>query len=193
VSVVVLPPLHFERSPNQSIRSYWPFSKVTGVCVHRWAVAPQTTKVGALSTYHAVVNRMCESSAQVSAHIVYGGSLVGEATQLVAWGRGAWACEAFNGCTDNIECADAIWTGQDPEGWKVAARIVAFRCHVRGIPPVWSTNPKRTPGVCRHYDLGAAGGGHTDPTEDDKLWKRFMAQVAAEHKRGGFRKVWGVN
>jgi len=191
VSPIVLPPLHFERSPNQSPRSHWSPSKVTGVCVHRWANKPQTTKAGAISTYHGVVDFLCRPSTQAAAHVVYGGSLVGEATQLVPWAQGAWACEDFNGCTESIEFADAIWSGQDAKGFKVAARIVAFRCHARKIPPVWTKDPAKHPGICRHYDLGAAGGGHSDPTTDDVLWKRFVAQVALEVKRGGFRATWG--
>lgn len=188
---VVLPPLHFEPTPNKSPRTHWTPSRVTGVCVHRWAVAPQTTKKGAVDAYHGVIAHLCDKATQASAHVVYGGSLVGEATQLVPWAQGAWACEAFNGCTDSIEFADAIWSGQDPAGWKVAARIVAFRCHVRKIPPVWTKNPAHTPGIVRHYDLGAAGGGHTDPTTDDALWVKFVHAVEDEYKRGGFRAVWG--
>jgi len=191
MAAVILPPLKWKESPNQSARTHWTPSKVTGVTVHRWADKPQTTKNGALSTYHGVVDFLCEASTQAAAHVVYGGSLVGEATQLVPWSQGAWACEAFNGCTDSIEFADAIWTGQDDAGWHVAARIVAFRCHARDIPAVWTKDPVKHPGICRHYDLGAAGGGHTDPTTDDALWVKFVAACAAELERGGFRATWG--
>jgi hypothetical protein len=82
----------------------------------------------------------------------------------------------------------------DELGFKVAARIVAFRCHVRGLPPVWVKGGSLLdgkPGVTRHYDLGAIGGGHTDPTTDDILWREFMARVAHEHRRGMFRRTWG--
>jgi hypothetical protein len=104
----------------------------------------------------------------------------------------AWACVAFNAFSDNLEINDEVWAGTDPHGYLVAARIVAFRCHQRGIPPVWTRDPANKPGVCRHYDLGAIGGGHTDPTTSASQWLAFMGRVQHEHTRGGFRKVWGA-
>jgi hypothetical protein len=114
-----------------------------------------------------------------------------EATQLVKWDDKAWACEAFNAFSDNIEFSDEMWVGDDQHGLAVAARIVAFRCHVRGIPAVWTRDPMNKPGVTRHYDLGAVGGGHTDPTTDTAVWTHFVRMVKAELDRGGFRPVWG--
>lgn len=69
---------------------------------------------------------------------------------------------------------------------------MAYLCTRTGIPPRWSRDPLRTPGVVRHADLGRAGGGHSDPTLDVAAWRRFVAMVRAEHERGGFRPSWGI-
>jgi hypothetical protein len=115
-----------------------------------------------------------------------------EATQLVPWGKKAWACVEFNSRSDNLEIADDAWNGGDREAWRVAARIVAFRLRERGLRPRWARGGVGA-GFCRHYDLGAAGGGHTDPTTSTVRWLRFVARVKFEYARGGFRKSWGVN
>lgn len=174
---VVLPELTWRQSPNASSRHSAP---VHLVVVHR--------PVGG---YQSSIAWLCNPKAQASAHVITNGAH--EATQLVAWDEKAWACMAYNAVSDNIEVDDNAWaTGptHDPDAFHVAARIVAFRCKVRGIPPVWTRNPG-VPGVTRHLDLGLAGGGHTDPTADDTLWTHFMGLVAAEYRKGGFRKVWG--
>jgi hypothetical protein len=179
--------LTWKESPNQSARR----GPVSLVVVHRWGVrpVPDATRV-----YKGVVAHLCNPKTQASAHIVYAGGEEGVATQLVPWGKKAWACAHYNSVSDNLECADDIWAGLDECGFKVAARIVAFRCHARGIPAVWIRGNRLIagkPGVTRHYDLGAIGGGHTDPTTDDSLWKDFMRLVYLEVKRGNFRPVWG--
>ncbi len=173
---VVLPHLAIKSSPNQSARR----GPVHLVVVHR-----------PVGSYEGSIATLMNPASQASAHVIMapGGK---NATQLVPWDRKAWACKAFNSLSDNLEIADEAWTGADPEGFKVAARIVAFRCHQRGIPPIWTRDPLTRPGVIRHYDLGIAGGAHTDPTTDVDVWRSFMALVSAEFKRGGFRKTWGV-
>lgn len=165
------------------------FSKVETVVVHRWGVR-YVNETGEAVSYHGVRNYFRNPANGASAHIVFPGSAVpGEATQMVGWDSYAWAEAAYNPTSDEVESADAIWLGDDPEGMKVLARIVAFRLHVRGLPPVWSHQR----GFCRHADLGAAGGGHTQcPTTNLTLWKHFVSLVKAEADRGGFRKTWGV-
>lgn len=176
MSGVVLPPLVNHPSPNFSSRHG---EKVHLIVCHR-----------PVGSYEGSIKFLCTEAAQASAHVITkpGGE---EATQLVSWDDKAWACRAFNAFSDNLELSDEMWVGDDPAGLAVAARIVAFRCHVRGIPATWTRDPSHVPGVCRHYDLGLAGGGHTDPTLDTQVWRGFMAKVAAELKRGGFRKTWG--
>ena len=143
-----------------------------------------------VGSYDGSIHFLTQPSAQASAHVITkpGGK---EATQLVSWDDKAWACAAFNSFSDNIEFNDEMWVGDDPKGFAVAARIVAYRCHKRGIPPVWTRDPMNKPGVARHVDLGSVGGGHSDPTTDLKVWENFMGLVKGEFDRGGFRRKWG--
>jgi len=139
--------------------------------------------------YHGVVNFFKNPANKASAHIVYPGTaLRNEATQMVAWQDAAWAEAAYNPAADDIESADAIWLGHDPEGMAQLARMVAKRLQARNLPPVWS----HVSGFCRHADLGYAGGGHLQcPTTDISLWEHFVAMVKHEFLRSDFRKVWG--
>jgi hypothetical protein len=161
---------------------------VVRVVVHRWGVA-YTTEAAEASSYHGVVNFFNNPANEASAHIVFPGSAVpGEATQMVAWDDKAWAEAAYNPSSDDIESADAIWLGHDPQGMAVLARIVAFRLKQRDLPATYSAEK----GFCRHADLGAAGGGHTQcPTTDMHLWNAFVGLVQHEYTRGGFRPSWG--
>ena len=113
------------------------------------------------------------------------------AVQLVPWDVKAWTCEAFNSASYNLEVDDNAWNGTDEVAWRKAARLVAFICHKTGIPAVWTKRPTHAAGVCRHYDLGAAGGGHTDPTTSSTLWQRFMRDVHRELAAGNFRSRYG--
>lgn len=163
-------------------------SKVTRVVVHRWGVRFTTEKAEA-ATYLGVIRFFSNPANSASAHIVFPGSAVpGKATQMVPWGKLAWAQAAYNATSDEIESADACWVGHDMTGLAVLARIVAFRLKKRGLPPVWSHER----GFCRHGDLGAAGGGHTAcPTTDLAAWRHFNRLVQTEYHRGGFRRTWG--
>jgi hypothetical protein len=178
VTAAVLPPLASRESPNQSSRGG---HAVHLVVVHRPAGGYQTS-----------IDWLCRKEADASAHVItkLGGH---EATQLVHWDRKAWSCVHLNPISDNIEVNDEVWSGHDPLGFAVAARIVAFRLHARGLPAHWvrSTELAHGRGFTRHHDLGLLGGGHTDPTEDLTLWHRFCTAVQHELERGGFRKDWG--
>lgn len=173
---VTLPELKQHPSPN--------FSSRRGASVH---LVVCHRPVG---SYEGSIQWLSNPQAQASAHVITKpGGL--EATQLVGWDDKAWACVSFNAVSDNIEFSDEMWVGGDPAGLAVAARIVGFRCHKRGIPPTWTRDPVNTPGVCRHYDLGTAGGGHDDPTTDLATWQTFMGMVKHEFDRGGYRLHWG--
>jgi N-acetyl-anhydromuramyl-L-alanine amidase AmpD len=173
----VLPPLEERHSPNQSARILPAGQNPHLVVVHR-----------PVGSYDSATGTFEDPASQVSAHL-----LVGElgARQFVPWDRKAWACVAFNSMSYNVEVEDEAWVGQGPQALAYAARVVAYICTRSGIPPVWSQHPTNLPGVCRHYDLGLAGGGHTDPTTSTPVWQHFMAMVEAEHALGGFRAVYG--
>jgi hypothetical protein len=178
---IVLPyPLTFRESPNQSARSQGlvPFL----VCWHR-----------PVGSYHGSADWLCNPKAQASAHVLTEGNGTGvdEATQLVPWDRKAWACASFNSATYNIEVDDDAWNGADAHALEVAARIGAWLSWKTGIPLGWSKDPLNRPGHVFHRDLGAAGGGHSDPTADAAVRRNFMRLMRREMDRGGFRDRWG--
>jgi len=183
--VAVLPELVWTPTTACSDRRGHPVSLVV---VHRWGVR-YTSPEAEASSYHGVVNWFRNPAHQVSAHFVYPGSAVpNEATQMVRYADYAWAEAAYNPSSVEVESADAIWLHSDDDGLHQLARIVAFLLHRYGLPAVWSSRR----GFCRHADLGAAGGGHTEcPTTDLGLWRIFCRLVQAEADRGHFRPVWG--
>lgn len=178
---VVLPtPLPYRESPNQSERLH--FRRPWLIVVHR-----------PVGKYGPSIEWLRNPKAQASAHIITEGNGTGVdvATQLVPWDRKAWACASFNSASYNLEVDDDAWDGDDLGSAFTAARICGFLCRKTNIPPAWSKSPLSQPGIVRHYDLGAAGGGHSDPTTDVAYWKWFLRQVVREYDRGGYRKVWG--
>lgn len=178
---VFLPPLRHVRSPNQSARLHGLIPYL--IVIHR--------PVGG---YQGSIRTLCDNTKpadqRVSAHLITDSNR--EATQLVPWDRKAWTCGAFNSASYNLEIDDDAWNGKDPAAFNTAARITAYLCKRTGIPPRWSTDPTTKPGVVRHADLGRAGGGHSDPTTDLKVWRRFIDRVDFEHDRGGFRPTYGT-
>jgi hypothetical protein len=178
---VTLPTLEQHPSPNvSSRRGVVPWL----IVLHR----PVGSYAGALAT---LLDDTRPVHDRVSAHVLTGGPN-GHAAQLAPWDRKAWSCETFNAASYNLEIADDAWNGRDPRALAEAARIVAFLSKRTGIPPEWTRQPTHEPGIVRHYDLGRAGGGHSDPTTDNGLWLRFIADVRAEWRRGAFRPTWGV-
>lgn len=171
-------------------------SRVERVVVHRWGVR-YTTEPAEAKCYAGVIAYFQNPANRASAHFVYPGSAVpNECAQMVEYAHYAWAEAAYNPTSVEVESADAIWTIEqdgklaDEAGFAQLARIVAFLLHKYGLPAVWSD----TRGFCRHADLGAAGGGHTEcPCGPGQLalWRRFVHAVQREHELGGFRPHWG--
>jgi hypothetical protein len=184
----VLPELRQHASPNHSSRlGTVPYL----IVVHR----PVGSFDGAEATLCSTAPPPEE---RVSAHALFGTGR--RAVQLVPWDLKAWACAAFNRQSYNLEVGDEAWTKlwhEDDNSpgavlFREAARAVAFLSVRTGIPPRQSLTPTHDPGVVRHYDLGRAGGGHTDPTTNAIIWSAFLRRVKAEHDRGGFRPTYGV-
>ena len=157
------------------------------VVVHRWSGG---TLQGVESWFENPANN-------ASSHLVYAGEVgpnAGRCAQMVRISDKAWTEAAFNPWGISIESADAIWIGDDYDGFERLARIVAWLCHHYGIPGNWVRHPDlhaNPQGICRHGDLGTLGGGHTScPTTDDSQWQQFVALVAGELRRGGFRPTW---
>jgi len=180
---VTLPKLAWQESPNQSARNLQKGHAPYLIVIHR-----------PVGSYHGSADFLCKPSTQASAHVLTEGNGTGvdEATQLVPWDRKAWSCMAFNSISYNLEIDDNAWDGTDRGALLTAQRIAAFICHKTGIPAVWSHRPTHDAGICRHYDLGRAGGGHTDPTTDPGEFASFISGVQYQLKRGGFRKTWAL-
>lgn len=179
-AAIVLPPLLWRQSPNQSART----TSIRTIVVH-------DTEGG----YEGAVSWLCNPKAQASAHVVLkeDGS---EAVQLVPYSRKAWACAGYNSQTINLEMAGVASKGYRDIELRRAARIVAFFLHKYRLPARHVKPDARGvlgSGWTLHQDLGQIGGGHHDPgfSAAKALW--FGRLVSQELKRGGFRPEWGVD
>lgn len=127
----------------------------------------------------------------VSAHLVLkeDGS---EATQMVRFGTIAWHVVQFNRIAIGLEIGGYLAKGYAPDELGAAERIIAYLLHRFNLPPVWSKDGS-VPGFCRHRDLGAAGGGHSDPMADGPIWDAFIKSVQAAYTAGDWPKYpWGL-
>lgn len=178
--MAVLPPLKFATSPNFSNRDG---QKVDLIVVH-------DTEGG----YAGAVSWLCDPRAEASAHVILNedGS---EATQIVPWEKKAWACVGYNSVSDNLELAGYASKSYPLKQLRVAARIVAYRLKVRGLPPKHVVpryvGDVAAEGYTFHSDLGQVGGGHHDPGFSKAQALLFDGLVKYEYHRGGFRKDWG--
>jgi hypothetical protein len=162
-------------------------AKVQRVVIHRWGVK-YVSKAKTAAAYKGVISEFLDKKNEASSHFVFPGCAVpNEITQMVRYSDYAWTQSAYNPTSMEIECADAMWLGHDDEGFEQCAHIVGFWLKHFKLPPVWSVDH----GFCRHYDLGAKGGGHSDPTTNLRLWKEFVGLVQTEYKQGGYRTSWG--
>lgn len=130
------------------------------------------------------------ANGRVSAHLVLkeDGS---EATQMVGFRKNAWHCRAFNSRSIGVEMAGFEEKGFSVAEWDAAAAIAAYLCHRFAIPVQWAQHGKG-PGICRHLDLGAAGGGHVDPTKDPHVWGSYLDLVSHHARLGAWpAEPWG--
>lgn len=162
-------------------------AKVQRIVVHRWGLK-YVSLAQTRRAYQGVINEFKDKSNEASSHFVFPGAAVpNEITQMIRYADYAWTQSAYNPTSMEIECADAMWLGKDPDGLEQCAHIVGFWLKHFKLPPVWSINS----GFCRHYDLGQKGGGHSDPTTDLRKWKNFVSRVQFHYKKGGYRTKWG--
>jgi peptidoglycan hydrolase-like protein with peptidoglycan-binding domain len=162
---LALPRLNFTASPNYSSRGG---QRVRLIVVHDCE-----------GTYEGSISWFAQARSQVSAHIVLSEDGT-QATQMVAWANKAWHACSFNPFSEGIEAAGFAAKGFSASEWDALAAIVAFRLHENGLPCRWAEKGIGE-GFCSHYDLGAAGGGHKDPTTDQGVWDAFVARVAAAY------------
>ena len=69
------------------------------------------------------------------------------------------------------------------------ARMFAYLCYHLQIP-VRHARAGVGPGITSHNDLGAAGGGHHDPSDDPVFMEKFIGMVDSEHRKCHFPDVW---
>lgn len=171
-----LPRLLWQPSPNYSAR-------LPGVKPH--LIVIHDTEGGCGGS----VNWFTQKRSEVSAHFVVSedGSQV---IQCVALADKAWHACFYNSMSIGIEMAGFEAKGFMESEWIAAARVAAYLCYRFGIPVKASKGP--TPGIARHYDLGALGGGHQDPTTDPLKWQWFLGVVAKEFATAGWpEQPWG--
>lgn len=172
---IILPVLTARNSPNQSSRNG---ERVRLLVWHETA-----------GPYAGSVAWLCNPAADASAHLVIREDGL-EATQLVHLARKAWHAAAFNGASVGVEHANTTAKGYATEHQlRVSARVFGWLCLHYGIPPRWARGGEGH-GVCRHLDLGAAGGGHTQCGPGAHDWERFLVMLHHEVQRGDYRPTW---
>ena len=169
-----LPPLKWRASPNFGARHG---ARVDLLVLHDTE-----------GSYEGAVSWFAQERSKVSAHFVIkeDGS---EATQMVDIADKAWHACAFNSRSIGFEMAGLAAKGFDAAEWQAAANIIAFHLHHLQIPCKWARGGVG-PGFCSHYDLGKAGGGHSDPTTDSKVWAHFVALVKDAYDKASFPPIW---
>ena len=178
MTATVLPPLVERHTPNQSSRHG---TRVDLLVWHETA-----------GSYVGSVAWLCNPAAQASAHIVIREDGQ-EATQLVPLAAKAWHAEAYNPRSVGVEHANTTAKGYANETQlRVSARVFGWLCVHLGIAPRYARGGVG-PGICRHLDLGIAGGGHLAcGVHPDAEWLHFLELVHAEIERGGYRKQWAA-
>lgn len=162
---------HVHWSRNYSSRS----SSVSLIVLHSTEAA---NKPG-LTDLQALGNWFDNSAAGASSHV--GTDAEGHSARFVADGHKAWTCAAYNSKSLNIEQTGFASQGSWSEAeLNEAAKWIAFWGKKYGIPIRHSTGW----GVCRHSDLGAAGGGHHDPGPGYPLAR--VLQKAKNYRKTGF-------
>jgi hypothetical protein len=164
-----LPPLKQVPSPNFSSRNGARISKIV-------AHSCEGDYAGSIAWF-------AQARSQVSAHIVLRED-GGEATQCVALNEKAWHVCNFNPTTIGIEMAGWAAKGFAGDELDADASIIAWLLRAYGLPCRFAEGGAGD-GVCRHYDLGQAGGGHQDFTTDPAVWASFFARVQGAYAELG--------
>ena len=160
-----LPVLHQTPSPNWSERSP---PTIDLVVIHDCE-----------GDYAGSISWFAQTKSQVSAHLVLNddGS---ECTQMVPLLKKAWHAVEFNSRSIGVEMSGFVAKGFAPGELNADANIVAWMLKKFGIPCQDALGGKRA-GFTSHYALGAAGGGHVDPTRDPVVWAAYVSRVTAAY------------
>jgi N-acetyl-anhydromuramyl-L-alanine amidase AmpD len=173
---VTLPKLLWRPSPNFSVRD----ARVDLLVLHSME-----------GSYAGSIAWFAERESNVSAHFCLRADGL-ECTQMVHLADKAWHVCAFNSRAVGLEMEGYEAKGFSDALVSAAAEIFAYLgAHLQ--IPVRHARSGVGPGVCSHFDLGAAGGGHHDPSIDPAFMDRFVAQVQAAYDRHDFPAVWDVD
>ena len=172
----MLPKLKWVPSPNVSARG----AKIDLLVLHDME-----------GTYAASIAWFQMKESQVSAHFCLSDDGA-ECTQMVHLADKAWAVCAYNSRSVSLEMAGYVKQGYKPALLQAAAEIIAYLAAHLQIP-IRHARGGVGPGICSHWDLGAAGGGHSDPSTDSGFMDRFIAMVQAAYDRHDFPTVWDVD
>lgn len=189
VGTVVLPELEFDFTWNHSART--PGVQVEDLFMHRWGITNWRQE-----RIDGIAREFRDPASEASSHIAYAGEVgpdKGRCIQGVKLADKAWTEAADNSEGVSVECGDAMWLGQDPHGFAVAARIAGWLLLHESLPAAWVRNPHTThyKGVTRHADGGAPDGNHTVcPTDDLELFGQFVNRTKLEIAHGGYRTLW---
>ena len=88
----------------------------------------------------------------------------------------AWHACTFNRRSVGVEMGGFTSRGFDAPLRATCARVFAFFCYHLQIP-VRHARAGVGPGIASHKDLGPAGGGHHDPSDDPSFMQRFIGLV----------------
>jgi len=172
---VTLAPLVWKRSPN--------FSSRKGADV-RLIVYHETA-----GHYRSDVSWLCNPKADASAYFVVRED-GGEVTQLVRLRDKAWTQAWYNPVSVGVEHSNVTAKGYSTEAQlRASARIFGWLLNLYDLPTRWARGGVGA-GVCRHLDLGAAGGGHTQCGMGDHDLARWLEMITDERERGGYRREW---
>ena len=126
--------------------------------------------------------------AQVSAHYCLNEDGT-ECTQMVDLADKAWHVCNYNPRSVGLEMAGYAKNGFPSAQVEAAAEIFAWLAHHLQIP-IRHSRGGVGPGICSHWDLGQAGGGHADPSTDPAFMDKFVAMVADAAQRHDFPDLW---
>lgn len=169
----MLPTLRWVPSPNYSSRS----ARVDLLVLHDTE-----------GSYDSAVSWFRNPENQVSAHYVIkeDGS---EATQMVELSDKAWHVCYFNSRSVGFEMAGIASKGFGSAEVLAAANIFAFHLHHLQIP-LRRAKGGVGPGIVSHYELGASGGGHSDPSTQSAFMDNFFSAVTQQYNVGDFPLEW---
>ena len=171
---MTLPVLHWIPSPNFSSRSG---AKVDLLVLHDTE-----------GSYQSAINWFENQASKVSAHFVLREDGL-EATQMVDIGHKAWhACNA-NPRSIGFEMAGIAKKGFGAPELAAAGEVFAFFLHHLQIPLRHAIGGVG-PGICSHWELGAMGGGHADPSTNPQFMDDFFKHVTEMYHFGDFPPIW---